>query len=154
MHLDAHLFQPSISEFERRLENPAAKLVTDIDYATKMHNMYSAALLMYAFPVQATINDIKASDVQCVCTNRIEQCMACTTNTRNELPMEATGLLSRIENMSIAFKKVEIGMLSKWEKTGMTGLQRMVDALPGTKHLKEKTVAKKYFQGRSRRCRV
>jgi hypothetical protein len=34
----------------------------------------------------------------------------------------------------------------------MIGLQKMVDALPETKHPKEMTVVKKYFQGRLRRC--
>ncbi|KAL1608856.1 hypothetical protein SLS59_002047 [Nothophoma quercina] len=122
-----------------------AKLITDMDYASKLHDMYSAALMMYSFPVQGVVDGIKVSGVHCVCIDCMEQNNVWMTSTRAELLISASGVLDRVEKMSITFKKVEIYLFREWEKSGTAGFQKVINALPGTEDLKEMTFMKKVF---------
>lgn len=162
-HAARHIRQARIQRLARRCTrtrlypNPAspdskdalkvllAKLITDMDYASKLHDMYSAALMMYSFPVQGVVDGIKVSGVHCVRIDCMEQNNVWMTSTRAELLISASGVLDRVEKMSITFKKVEIYLFREWEKSGTAGFQKVINALPGTEDLKEMTVMKKVF---------
>ncbi|KAF9694836.1 hypothetical protein EKO04_007068 [Ascochyta lentis] len=93
--------------------------------ATQMHDSYTGLLMVSAFRVVAVVNDLKVSKIQ--------------------FQKEARELLGKVEEMSIAFKELEIGMIKEWKARGKKELKKMVDALPEMKELKEMVVVKKYF---------
>ncbi|XPS76403.1 hypothetical protein M3J09_008456 [Ascochyta lentis] len=113
--------------------------------ATQMHDSYTGLLMVSAFRVVAVVNDLKVSKIQC-------KCFECSTkedewivDTYAAVQKEARELLGKVEEMSIAFKELEIGMIKEWKARGKKELKKMVDALPEMKELKEMVVVKKYF---------
>lgn len=127
---------------------PKAQLSTpvgDMDFAIRLHDMYSAALNMYTFPVQAVIDSLNVSCKECHCPDCNRQFGRWTTDTHTEIQLEAKGLMNKVLDMSEAFKKLKKDLLKKWEKDGKNGLCRMIGALPEQEDLRKKAAVKKYF---------
>ncbi|UPX12505.1 uncharacterized protein EKO05_0003050 [Ascochyta rabiei] len=136
---------PASSNTKRILQVRLTTLLTDIDTDTKLHDIYSAALMLYTFPVQAVVNDLKISKVRCQCFDCTTKDEKWTAEMNTAIEKEAYELLGKIEDTNVAFKELDTGVLKQWRTGGTERLQKMVDALPETEDLKEMTVVKKYF---------
>ncbi|KAF3035930.1 hypothetical protein E8E12_004887 [Didymella heteroderae] len=116
-----------------------------MDFFVKLHDMYSAALHIYTFLVQAIIDSLNTSGKECHCSGCTRQLERWGMDKHTEIRLEAEGLAFRLFGMDRNFKKLHNDLLKKWEKTGRDGLRCMIDALPKQEDLKSKAVVRKYF---------
>ncbi|KAJ4379223.1 hypothetical protein N0V86_005268 [Didymella sp. IMI 355093] len=136
---------PASANSKPLLKAQLGTLEADMDFSTKLHDMYSAALNMYTFPVQAVIDSLNTSGKECHCSDCTRRYERWKTDTHTEIRMEAEGLMRRLLDINKTFRKLHKELLQKWEKTGRDGLRRMINALPEQEDLKSKAVVRKYF---------
>lgn len=124
---------PASANSKSVLKAQFSTLVADMDFAIRLHDMYSAALNMCTFPVQAVIDSLNVSGKECHCPDCTRQFERWTTDTYTEIQLEAKGLMNKLLDMSETFKKLKNDLLGKWEKDGKNGI------------LRRKAAVKKYF---------
>lgn len=136
---------PASSNSKLTLKPRLTTLIADMNVAAQLHNVYSAALMFYTFPVQAIVNDIEVTNVCCDCAECTARSERQILSTHMQIVTEAAGLLASIAKASTAFEETEEDVLRKWEEGGCEALSKLVDSLPEQKDLKEMAVVKKYF---------
>lgn len=136
---------PASTNCKSALKVQLSALEADMELSIKLHNMYSAALQIYTFPVQAVIDSLNSSGKECHCSDCSRHFEPWRADSNTEIRLEAEGLVNRLYELNQTFRNLHKDLLKKWEMTGRTGLRRMIDALPEQQDLKHKPVVRKYF---------
>ncbi|KAF2630311.1 hypothetical protein BU25DRAFT_419321 [Macroventuria anomochaeta] len=75
------------------LKAQLSTLMADMDFAAKLHDTYSAVLVMYTFSIQTVIDSLKVSEKECRCSEYTVKGQQWAVDTHADVLLEAVGPL-------------------------------------------------------------